>query len=921
MIGTLWLGLCLVGQAPVPLGTFEGEQERWVFSNGPEFPGARGALRRSQEAAWEGEWGAELRYDFTQGGAYVAAYVDFPPLEISHFTLWVKKPREGTLTFRVTDSTGQTFQKSLRYAYGGWQKVRVNLGGWSLHWGGANDGRLHPPLKRFGLLIEKRGLANLQGTLFFDEVMAYPGPAQEEPGMIQSTYLVSDFGTASGWSAGGAGRLEAGRWHYDFQGPETSAWLSHSLSLLGRPLALRFKARGGVAGHRLRIRLGSHFQIFERELGSLTGGEVSFSVPAPPEGWKFFGGENDGRVRHPLRVVQLILERGDGPEGKGTLEALELEATTEVPQDRAITLVAAPGQRESPFRLAFRCVGWNLLPEPLSGRLRMQVEDWEGRVLAEVENGWVLPAQGSAEQKFSVSVPEGLTFAEARFLLLASGQEPTLATATFTAPLATLGSPELEPASPWGMGLYLYRYPNTPEGLADLERAAALAQAAGVKWSREEFQWGRIEPQRGKFEWDFYDKMVDIAQRHGISIYGLLAYWSPWTKPYTEEGIEDFCRWAREVVRRFKGRIRHWEVYNEPNIFFWQGPKELYPVLLRRAYEAIKEEDPQAQVLGCSTAGIDQRFIQMCLEAGAPFDVLTIHPYREQLEEGGFLQELRQVAALVGGRPVWITEMGWATHVGGVSEREQARQLARCYLTAVASGACSNISWYDFRDDGTDPFYNEHNFGVVRRDFSPKPAYRALATLARLLPQAREAGQVEMGEGVWCFRYATALGPAYALWTGETRCLALRLRGPAPTAVNLMGESLPLPPSPQEAWLVLPARTPLLLRGVEEVESLGEPLALSSPEGVRAGQQFILSLRCQRSRAEGLRWRWALPPGWEGPAEGLLEMEEGSGVSWTLRPPFEAAPGVHRLPLLLHWGEGERVWPLEVEVLPSEVSV
>jgi hypothetical protein len=44
------------------------------------------------------------------------------------------------------------------------------------------------------------------------------------------------------------------------------------------------------------------------------------------------------------------------------------------------------------------------------------------------------------------------------------------------------------------MGVYFYPYPGHAAGLVDMQRAAAVAQAAGVKGSREEFQWARIEP-------------------------------------------------------------------------------------------------------------------------------------------------------------------------------------------------------------------------------------------------------------------------------------------------------------------------------------------------------------------------------------------------------------------------------------------
>ena len=74
--------------------------------------------------------------------------------------------------------------------------------------------------------------------------------------------------------------------------------------------------------------------------------------------------------------------------------------------------------------------------------------------------------------------------------------------------------------------------------------------------------------------------------------------------------------------------------------------------------------DSTAQVSGYLPAGIDFDFIQKMQELQAPFDVLTIHPYRSKLVESEFINELKRasdVAVLPGGkrRPVWITEMGW----------------------------------------------------------------------------------------------------------------------------------------------------------------------------------------------------------------------------------------------------------------------
>jgi hypothetical protein len=53
--------------------------------------------------------------------------------------------------------------------------------------------------------------------------------------------------------------------------------------------------------------------------------------------------------------------------------------------------------------------------------------------------------------------------------------------------------------------------------------------------------------------------------------------------------------------------------------------------------------------------------------------------------------------------------------------------------------------WYDWKDDGPDPAEREHNFGTVRQDLRPKPAYVAARTLTRELAGYRIARRLEVG--------------------------------------------------------------------------------------------------------------------------------------------------------------------------------
>ncbi|MBW7866387.1 MAG: beta-galactosidase [Candidatus Hydrogenedentes bacterium] len=775
----------------------------WRFSDGAEFPGAKGALHAGEDGA------ARLSYDFSGGGNYVAAYFDLTePAALASVRFRVRKPESARLTFRATDATDQTFQKPMVFFRQDWTTLDVGLGGWTGHWGGPNDGVMRPPVKCVGILVENQDLEKDSGEILLADLAGTAGTpsagASDVPYL--GRYRVTDFGDDAGFHVSN-GSLSGKVLRATPDGGR-GASLSHSISLFGRPEHLELRIVSGTPGAVLKMSIGSHFQNFERVIGTVEGGAQSFTVTMPPDGWTHSGAEEDS-LSYPLRVSALVIETNEaGAAPEVVFDTLD--CVTTLPRSQAVSLFSTlTSQDPVPGAMTAACRGWNLLDTPITGTLTMTFRDWEDRVLGEESRPWTLPAGGvPADLDFPVAVPKDLNFADAEFRFEAEGLRTTRTRSGFTRPMAEPGDTALRPESLWGMGVYLYRYP-----VSMMDEIAGLARDAGVKWSREEFSWAGIETAPGVYDFSFYDAVVDTALKNGISVYGLLSYWGRFTEPYTEKGIDDFCLWARATVRHFKDRVKFWEVYNEPNIFFWSGPKELYPVLLERCHRAIKEEDPEARVLGVSTAGIDRGFIRQVLKAGAPFDILTIHPYRDQLVEEAFMRELKAAADLVGGRPVWITEMGWSTYRnGGRDERDQAQLLARCYLSAVASGAMQNMGWYDFRDDGADPFYFEHNFGVLHHDRTPKPAYRALATVCRTLSGGAPETVKVSGDGVHTLR----MGAAAAVWA-PARALRVECRmGPGqPAVANLMGEPLPHEFSGGKVILSLRAACPVFLSGAE----------------------------------------------------------------------------------------------------------
>ncbi|MCA1901393.1 MAG: beta-galactosidase [Candidatus Hydrogenedens sp.] len=575
-------------------------------------------------------------------------------------------------------------------------------------------------------------------------------------------------------------------WEIDFSKTDIAVFNHPSLSLFGSPKKFILHLWSSSSGSELNFIFASHFQFFQKSIGPLRFGEQVIEFNAPPEGWNFHSGENDGRVRLPLRFLSLEIRKSACPSDILHLQILDFKCETEITPNQECVLI--PKNEENNKDSIFSsCTFINLLPQNVCGKLTVHLTDWEQNIISSYSQDLTLPPNAQPINiKIPAHIPIEKNVIEINWIFERNDLQSFNVNTTYCRNLDYPINRKIAPDSPWGMGLYLLRYGSDQKSR---ELSAEIASRAGIKWTREDFVWAHIEPEPGKFQFDYYDNLVNTALNYGISVYGILCYWSNWTEPYTLKGIEDFVRYTEATVEHFKDRVKFWEIYNEPNIFFWQGPKELYPELVKRCYETIKRVDPSAQVLAISTSGIDFNFIDFCMKAGTPFDILTIHPYRRVLDEEKFIFELKRVANQVQNRPVWITEMGWSSHLwqNGVTEREQALLLARSYLSAIASGAVQNISWYDFRNDGDDPFYFESNFGIIKNNFAPKPALRACANICNLLPDNKINNCDNLGNNIIAFKQ----GETIVLWpTKEDTHLTARIISPPVKIQNLMGETM-----------------------------------------------------------------------------------------------------------------------------------
>ena len=294
-----------------------------------------------------------------------------------------------------------------------------------------------------------------------------------------------------------------------------------------------------------------------------------------------------------------------------------------------------------------------------------------------------------------------------------------------------------------------YKYP----GPEELEKVIRLMQEAGVGWVRMDFLWEDIEPEKGNFKFEKYDRIVNLLIQNDLQVLGILDYgvdWAVaskgWNCPPRENAV--FVEYAVKVIGRYKDRIKYWEVWNEPDSeVYWPAQDGLksYCRLLKAVYPAAKKTDPDCKILNGGLAkGLAS--INDLYNNGAKdyFDILNLHFFESPLHEGGikaviaYPQAARKIMAANkdADKKIWITETGcpgvkprvktgnwWIGDNPG--EREQALWLKKVYDGLLEDKNVEKVFWAFFRDCSGHWKNGVDYFGLVRWDYSRKSAFEA----------------------------------------------------------------------------------------------------------------------------------------------------------------------------------------------------
>ncbi len=332
----------------------------------------------------------------------------------------------------------------------------------------------------------------------------------------------------------------------------------------------------------------------------------------------------------------------------------------------------------------------------------------------------------------------------------------------------------------------------------ELERKLDHMAAGGIGWCRVDFCWADMEPLKGEWNLDGWDRMLDAAQERGIKILGILGGSPPWANGgkewnYPPSDMEAWRDYVYTVSERYKGRVAAWEIWNEENIngfFMPAADSQLYVALLSIASPAIRSADPDATIVMGGVAGVGSDYIRACLQQGAAHyvDAIAYHPYPETISFLNFtpqesscrriVHDLRGLISRYTQKDIklWITEVGWTTcsyRPPGVSLDAQADYLSRTLLN-YAGEEVERIFYFNFADGKVDYPFNLVKYGLLNGDLSEKPSYKFYQTIERTLGDAHPSSSD--GVKVTCsrpssleihaFRFPDG-GVALALWKSD----------------------------------------------------------------------------------------------------------------------------------------------------------
>jgi hypothetical protein len=281
-----------------------------------------------------------------------------------------------------------------------------------------------------------------------------------------------------------------------------------------------------------------------------------------------------------------------------------------------------------------------------------------------------------------------------------------------------------------------------------MDAAASLCALAGINWVRDRMTWAELEPKRGSFAAATrYDQSARAQAAAGLRLLQVQHRSPGWANPEGQRfplDLRDAYHFHRELAKRWQGQVPAFEPWNEADIEVFGGHTGSEMASLQKAaYLGLKAGNPK--VIACLNVFAAHRQAQLAdLHANAAwpyFDTYNLHHYEPYDRYPLVYADHRAVSA---GRPLWVTECAMPVKWSGDAGQkelpdenlwEQSERLVKTFAASLHENPAATFYFML-------PHYVEGQtqFGILRPDLTPRPAYVSLAAVGRLLAGAHAVG-------------------------------------------------------------------------------------------------------------------------------------------------------------------------------------
>lgn len=302
-----------------------------------------------------------------------------------------------------------------------------------------------------------------------------------------------------------------------------------------------------------------------------------------------------------------------------------------------------------------------------------------------------------------------------------------------------------------------------------IQRTLQLVREMGATSIVEFFPWAYIEGTEDYYDWEPADRIIRHAQNQGLTVIARMGLVPNWARPrestlneLPEEAFDDFAQFVADFAARYAGVVNQIIIWNEPNLAFEWGFRQVDPAgyarLLQAVYAPVHAANSDVMILVAGLAptlepegspnGLnDLIYLEQLYEAGAAdyFDGIAMHTYgfteppeAPPADDALNFRRAELLHAIMtrfgdDDKPMFITETGWNDHPRWTKAVRPAQRIQ--YTLDAFRYAEANWPWLDklclwaFRY--TMPTFSyPDNFEIVTSGFQIKPIYYAIQDYA-----------------------------------------------------------------------------------------------------------------------------------------------------------------------------------------------